>query len=163
MRAQSAKERVQGVRRGEHLPARSEKEHVQGVRRGGHLPARSEKEQVQDVQSRQGRLDAAGPRGALKVTHTLLHTGFSQRHIGSANVLDNAGLGHIQRLHSELLMCQPRWLQALSISLSRRGLKTTRDSRSHPPEYLDQRYRDQVNPTSNLPESLIHHALSRGR
>ena len=29
--------------------------------------------------------------------HTLTHTGFSQRHIGSANVLDNAGLGHIQR------------------------------------------------------------------
>ena len=88
MRAQSAKERVQGVRRGGHLPARSDKEPMQGVRRGEHLPARSEKERVQgvrrgehlpaqsdteyvqDVQSRQGRLDAAGPRGALNVTHT---------------------------------------------------------------------------------------------
>ena len=49
MRAQSEKEPVQGVRRGEHLPARSAKEPVQGVRRGGHLPARSEKEPVQGV------------------------------------------------------------------------------------------------------------------
>ena len=79
--AQSDKAPLQGLRGGGHLPAQSEKEHVQGVRRGGHLPARSEKEQVQDVQSRQGRLDAAGPRGALKVTHTLLHT------LASANVI----------------------------------------------------------------------------
>ena len=49
MRAQSAKEPVQGVRRGEHLPARSDKEQVPGVRRGEHLPARSAKEQVQGV------------------------------------------------------------------------------------------------------------------
>ena len=68
--ARSAKEQVQGVRRGGHLPARSEKERVQGVRRGEHLPAQSDTEYVQDVQSRQGRLDAAGPRGALNVTHT---------------------------------------------------------------------------------------------
>ena len=67
--ARSEKERVQGVRRGEHLPARSAKEPVQGVRRGGHLPAQSEKEPVQDVQSRQGRLDAARSRGALDRTH----------------------------------------------------------------------------------------------
>ena len=57
------------MRRGEHLPARSAKEPVQGVRRGGHLPAQSEKEPVQDVQSRQGRLDAARSRGALDRTH----------------------------------------------------------------------------------------------
>ena len=56
------------MRRGEHLPARSEKERMQGVRRGGHLPARSDKEQVQDVQSRQGRVDAARSRGALELT-----------------------------------------------------------------------------------------------
>ena len=67
--ARSDKEPVQGVRRGEHLPARSAKEPVQGVRRGGHLPAQSEKEPVQDVQSRQGRLDAARSRGALDRTH----------------------------------------------------------------------------------------------
>ena len=65
MRAQSEKEPVQGVRRGEHLPARSDKEQMQGVRRGEHLPARSEKEQVQDLHSRQGRVHAAGSRGAL--------------------------------------------------------------------------------------------------
>ena len=68
--AQSDKEPLQGVRRGEHLPAPSEKEHVQAVRRGGHLPAQSHKEQVQDVPSRQGRLDAAGSRGALALTLT---------------------------------------------------------------------------------------------
>ena len=34
MRAHSGKEPVQGVRRGEHLPAQLEKERVQGVRRG---------------------------------------------------------------------------------------------------------------------------------
>ena len=66
--ARSDKEPVQGVRRGEHLPARSEKEHVQGVRRGRHLSAQPHQEQVQDVQGRQGRLDAARPRGALNVT-----------------------------------------------------------------------------------------------
>ena len=54
------------------MPARSDKEHVQGVRRGEHLPAQSAKEQVQDVHSRQGRVHAAGSRGAL----TLVHTGF---------------------------------------------------------------------------------------
>ena len=36
------------------------------MRRGEHLPARSEKEQVQDVHSRQGRVHAAGSRGALR-------------------------------------------------------------------------------------------------
>ena len=35
--------------------------------RGGHLPAQSATEQVQDMQSRQGRLDDAGSRGALKL------------------------------------------------------------------------------------------------
>ena len=65
MRAQSAKEPVQGMRRGEHLRARSDPEPLQGMRRWQHLPARSEKEQVQDVHSRQGRVHAAGSRGAL--------------------------------------------------------------------------------------------------
>ena len=46
------------------MRAQSTKEQVQGVRRGQHLPAQSDKEPVQDVQSRQGRLDAAGSRGA---------------------------------------------------------------------------------------------------
>ena len=68
--AQSAKEPVQGLRRGDHLPAQSAKEHMQGVRRGDHLPAQSAKEQVQDVQSRQGRVDAAGSREAVDVTLT---------------------------------------------------------------------------------------------
>ena len=68
--ARSDKEPVQGVRRGEHLPARSEKEQVQGVRRGEHLPAQSDKEQVQDVHCRQGRVHAAGSRGALISKHT---------------------------------------------------------------------------------------------
>ena len=72
MRAQSEKEPVQGVRRGEHLPARSDKEPVQGVRRGEHLPAQSEKEPMQDMrQSRQGRVNAAGSRGALDLSHAL--------------------------------------------------------------------------------------------
>ena len=75
--ARSEKEPLQGVRRGEHLPARSAKERVQGVRRRGHLPARSDKEQVQDVQSRQGRVHAAGSRGALGFTHTGLFSGTS--------------------------------------------------------------------------------------
>ena len=70
--AQSAKEPVQEVRRsymrGEHLPAPSEKEPVQGARRGEHLPTPSEKEQVHDLQSRQGRVDATGSRGALRVS-----------------------------------------------------------------------------------------------
>ena len=68
--ARSDKERVQGVRRVEHLPAQSEKEPVQGVRRVGHLPAQSEKGPLQDVQSRQGRVHAAGSRGALDSTRT---------------------------------------------------------------------------------------------
>ena len=72
---------MQGVRGGEHLPARSAKEPVQGVRRGEHLPARSEKEHVQDVQSRQGRLDAARSRGALNVTHTGSSLRFDRAHI----------------------------------------------------------------------------------
>ena len=49
MRAQSDKEQVQGVRRGEHLPAQSAKEPMQGVRRVEHLPAQSAKERVQGV------------------------------------------------------------------------------------------------------------------
>ena len=73
--AQSGKEPVQGVRRVEHLPARSDKEAVQGVRRGEHLPAQPHKEQVQDVHSRQGRVHAAGSRGALRHTHTSLCSG----------------------------------------------------------------------------------------
>ena len=63
--ARSDKEPVQGVRRGEHLPAQSAKVPVQGLRREGHLPAQSDKEPVQDVRSRQGRVIAAGSRGAL--------------------------------------------------------------------------------------------------
>ena len=59
---------MQGVRRGGDLPAQSDSEPVQGMRRGQHLPARSDKEQVQDVQSRQGRVDAARSRGALELT-----------------------------------------------------------------------------------------------
>ena len=59
---------MQGVRRGGDLPAQSHSEPVQGMRRGQHLPARSDKEQVQDVQSRQGRVDAARSRGALELT-----------------------------------------------------------------------------------------------
>ena len=47
------------------MRAQPEKEHLQGVRRGEHLPAQSDKEPVQDVQSRQGRVIAAGSRGAL--------------------------------------------------------------------------------------------------
>ena len=66
--AQSDKEPMQGVRRGGHLPAPSEKEPVQGVRRGEHN--RHTKEQVQVVHSRQGRVNAAGSRGALISTHT---------------------------------------------------------------------------------------------
>ena len=38
---------------------------MQGVWRGEHLRARSEKEQVQNVQSGQGRVHAAGSRGAV--------------------------------------------------------------------------------------------------
>ena len=58
--AQSEKEHVQGLRRGEYLPAQSEKEPLQGVWRGEHVRAQSEKEHEHDVQSRQGRPDAAG-------------------------------------------------------------------------------------------------------
>ena len=54
------------------MRAQSEKEQVQGVRRGAHLLAQSGKEPVQDVQSRQGRVHAAGSRGALD----LINTGF---------------------------------------------------------------------------------------
>ena len=71
----SDKEPVQGVRRGEHLPARSAKEPLQGVRRvrrGGHLPARSDKEHVQGVRrwehlpaQSDTEQDAAGSREAL--------------------------------------------------------------------------------------------------
>ena len=68
---------MQGVRRGKHLPARSDKERVQGMQRGEHLPAQSDKEQVQDVQSRQGRVDAAGSRGAL----TSIHISFAQAEV----------------------------------------------------------------------------------
>ena len=52
------------MRRGRHLRVQSAKEPVQGVRRGQqHLRAQSEKEPVQDVQSRQGRVqdDAMTP------------------------------------------------------------------------------------------------------
>ena len=82
--AQSEKEPMQGVRRGEHLPAplekasvqglrrmrplyppKSDKEQVQGVRRGQYLPAQAGKDRVQDVQSRKGRFHAAESRGAL--------------------------------------------------------------------------------------------------
>ena len=45
-------------------------ERVQGVRRGQYLPARSDTEQKQDVHSRQGRVHAAGSRGALRHTNT---------------------------------------------------------------------------------------------
>ena len=58
--AQTEKEHVQRLRRGEYLPAQSEKEPLQGVRRGEHLPAQSEKQHEHDVQSRHGRPDAAG-------------------------------------------------------------------------------------------------------
>ena len=67
--AQPRTESLQGVRRGEHLRAQSAKEPVQGVRRGRHLPAQSHTEQVQDVHSRQGRVDAAGSRGALNALY----------------------------------------------------------------------------------------------
>ena len=67
--AQPGKAPVQGLRRGGHLPAQH-KEHVQGVRRGGHLPAQTGKEQAQDVQSRQGRRVAARSRGALALIQT---------------------------------------------------------------------------------------------
>ncbi|MGB1591848.1 MAG: hypothetical protein ACPIOQ_03770 [Promethearchaeia archaeon] len=59
-RVEKEAESVQGVRRGEHLPAQSEKEPLQGVWRGEHLRAQSEKEHEHDVQSRRGRPDAAG-------------------------------------------------------------------------------------------------------
>ena len=48
---------------------------MQGVRRGQRLPAQSDQEQVQDVHSRQGRVHAAGSRGALRHTHTFFCTG----------------------------------------------------------------------------------------
>ena len=70
--AQSAKVPMQGLRGRGHLPAQSEKEPMQGVRRGQHLPAQSDKEQVQDVHSRQGRVHAAGSRGALRHINTSL-------------------------------------------------------------------------------------------
>ena len=100
MRAQSAEELLQGVRRGEHLPAPSEKEHVQGVRRGGHLPARSDKEPMQDVQGRQGRVDAAGSRGALNFTHAFccvsrfFHLGQSSLIVFHARLNDKHRIGH---------------------------------------------------------------------
>ena len=55
--AQSAKECMQRVRRGEPLPAQSEKERVLRVRRGEHLPAQSGKEPMQGLQ-RGGHLRA---------------------------------------------------------------------------------------------------------
>ena len=73
----SDKEPVQGVRRGEHLQARSAKELLQGVRRGEHLLAQSDQEPMQDEQSRQGRVHAAGSRGALTSTHTSFCPGTS--------------------------------------------------------------------------------------
>ena len=57
MCAQGGQEELQGVQRGEHLPARSEKEPVQGVRRVEHLPAQSAKESLQGVR-RGGQLPA---------------------------------------------------------------------------------------------------------
>ena len=57
------------------MRACSAKEPVQGVRRGEHLPAQSEKVQVQAVPSRQGRVHAAGSRGALGSTRTGICTG----------------------------------------------------------------------------------------
>ena len=60
------------MRRWDHLTAQLDKQQVQGVRRGGHLPAQPEEE---EVQSRQGRLDAAGSREALDVTQqSAIHT-----------------------------------------------------------------------------------------
>ena len=56
---------LQALRGRRHLRAQAAKEPVQGVRRGQHLPAQSDQEQVQDVHSRQGRVHAAGSRGAL--------------------------------------------------------------------------------------------------
>ena len=53
--AQSEKEPMQGVRRGEHLPAPLEKASVQGLRRRRPLyPAKSDKEQVQGVRTHCG-------------------------------------------------------------------------------------------------------------
>ena len=54
---------------GRAMRAQSAEEQVQGVRRGQHLPAQLDKEQVQDVYSRQGRVHAAGSRGALTEAH----------------------------------------------------------------------------------------------
>ena len=112
MRAQSAKEQVQGVRRGEHLPARSEKEHMQGVRRGQHLPARSAKEQMQDLHSRQGRVHAAGSRGALIDANSSFCPG--QCHLPpvsfsrEACAISGRALGHDMK--AEGTLAQPRGL-----------------------------------------------------
>ena len=42
------------------------------MRRGEHLPAQAEKKQVQEVQSRQGRVHAAGSRGTLAARKSTL-------------------------------------------------------------------------------------------